>query len=171
MENKIIEALSYTLPAVVTGFVAYYFFSGFITYSNNEKKIALLTEKKKESLPLKLQAYERLLLFLERINPSKLVLRVKPINQDTTAYANLLIATIEQEFEHNSVQQLYISNACWKTILTAKNLVITKIKTMAKQTQNANLLQENLLIEQASQTESATNVAINFIKQEVKELL
>ena len=86
MEDKLLESIAYILPAAVTGFVAYYMFNGFIQQKNNEKKLELLAEKKKESLPLKLQAYERMLLFCERINPTKMLLRVKPLSDNTTDY-------------------------------------------------------------------------------------
>ena len=87
MEDKIIEGFAYALPALVTGFVAYLVLSKFIDQDNNEKKFEALVEKKRESLPLKLQAYERLLLFCERINPSKLLMRIQPIGDNTEAYA------------------------------------------------------------------------------------
>ena len=79
MEDKLIEALAYTVPALITGGVAYFMFGAFVRQDNNEKKFNALVAKKKESLPIKLQAYERLLLFSERINPSKLIVRVNPI--------------------------------------------------------------------------------------------
>ncbi|MGY0407012.1 MAG: DUF7935 family protein, partial [Polaribacter sp.] len=110
MENKLLESIAYILPAAVTGFVAYYMFNGFINNKNSEKKLELLVQQKKEALPIKLQAYERLLLFCDRINPIKMLLRVSPISTNTNDYLQLLIANVEQEFEHNLVQQIYISN-------------------------------------------------------------
>lgn len=170
MEDKIIEGLAYALPAAVTGFVAYMILSQFINQDNNEKKFDSLVEKKRESLPLKLQAYERLLLFCERLNPNKLLLRIKPIGEDTAAYAHLLIANIEQEYEHNMVQQIYISDESWKAILAAKNIITSKIRSEAENAKNAQELRENVLID-ASKTESATDIAVQFIKREVKKLL
>ncbi|MCH3882275.1 MULTISPECIES: DUF7935 family protein [Tenacibaculum] len=170
MEDKIIEGLAYALPAAVTGFVAYMILSQFISQDNNEKKFNALVEKKRESLPLKLQAYERLLLFCERLNPSKLLLRIKPIGDDTTAYANLLIASVEQEYEHNMVQQLYISDESWKAILAAKNIITSKIRKVAEKAKSAQELRENILID-ISQEENPTDIAIIFIKREVKKLL
>lgn len=170
MEDKIIEGLAYAIPAAVTGFVAYLVFSQFLQQNSNERKFDALVEKKRESLPLKLQAYERLLLFCERINLSKLLLRVKPIGNDAESYANLLKANIEQEFEHNMVQQLYISDESWKAILMAKNVVITKLNKAAENSKTAQDLRENVLID-ASQVESSTDIAAQFIKREVKKLL
>ncbi|TYP99186.1 hypothetical protein C7447_102506 [Tenacibaculum adriaticum] len=170
MEDKIIEGLAYALPALVTGAVAYFMFNSFVQQDNNEKKFNALVEKKRESLPIKLQAYERLLLFCERINPSKLLLRVNPIGTDTNSYLHLLISNIEQEFEHNLVQQLYIAEDSWKAVVGSKLAIVNKLRQVAEKSENAKELRENLLIDY-SQVESPTETAIAIIKQQVRKLL
>ena len=104
MDDKILDSIAYILPAVVTGFVAYYMFKGFLTEQNNKRKMELLATKKKDSLPVKLQAYERLLLFCNRINPPQIIQRVQSISEDVNLDLELLLKTIHQEFEHNLVQ-------------------------------------------------------------------
>jgi hypothetical protein len=170
MENKILESIAYILPAAITGLVAYYMFNGFINNKNSEKKLELLAQKNKESLPIKLQAYERLLLFSDRISPVKILLRIKPISENTQDYLQLLIANVEQEFEHNLVQQIYVSTATWTAILGAKNAVMNKLKQVAENSNSANDLRENVLIDY-SKTLPPTETAIAIIKSEVKKLL
>lgn len=170
MEDKILESIAYILPATVTGLVAYYMFNGFINNKNSEKKLELLAQQKKETLPIKLQAYERLLLLSERINPVKMLLRIKPISESTTDYLQLLIANIEQEFEHNLVQQIYVSTDTWTAIIGAKNAVINKLKQVAESSNSANDLRENVLIDYSKKL-PPTETAIAFIKNEVKKLL
>lgn len=170
MEQKILEGLSYALPALVTGGVAYYFFSGFLQHDSNDKKFKMLADKKRESLPIKLQAYERLVLFCERINPAKLLLRVNPIGSETNEYLQLLIANIEQEFDHNLVQQIYISDDSWKAVLGSKLAIVSKLRQVAENAKDAKDLREKVLIEY-SQHQSPTTTAIEFLKQEVKRLL
>ncbi|MGB1042249.1 MAG: hypothetical protein ACPGU6_02560 [Tenacibaculum sp.] len=170
MEDKLIEGLAYALPALVTGGVAYFILSSFITQDNNEKKFKALVEKKRESLPIKLQAYERLLLFCERINPTKLLVRVNPIGTETNNYLQLLIANIEQEFEHNLVQQLYVSEDSWKAVLAAKLTIIAKLRKTAEEANTAKELREKVLIDY-SQNENPTQTSIAYLKQEVKKLI
>lgn len=170
MEDKILESLAYVLPAAVTGFVAYYMFNGFLNNTEKEKKLALLAQQKKESLPIKLQAYERLMLFCERINPVKMLMRIPPISTNTNDYLELLIANINQEFEHNLVQQIYISNETWTAIYAAKNAVTNKLKQVAENSSSANDLRENVLIDY-SKSSPPTETAIEFIKNEVRKLL
>ena len=170
MEDKILESIAYILPAAVTGFVAYYMFNGFLQHKNSEKKLELFTQKKKDSLPIKLQAYERLLLFCERINPVKMLVRIQPLSNNTQEYLQLLIGNIEQEFEHNLVQQLYISDDSWTAIYASKSAIINKLKQVAEISNSANDLRENVLIEY-SKTIPPTETAVAFIKNEVKKLL
>jgi hypothetical protein len=170
MEDKIIESIAYILPAVVTGFVAYYMFNGFIRQQDSEKKLELLANRKKDSLPIKLQAYERMLLFCDRINPVKMLVRVKPISENTKDYLHLILANIDQEFEHNLVQQIYISNDTWISIVAAKRAIINKLKQVAEVSNSANDLRENILIDY-SKSLPPTETAIDFIKNEVKKLL
>ncbi len=170
MEDKIFEAFAYALPAMVTGFVAYFILGAFIKQDNNDKKFNALVDKKRESLPIKLQAYERLLLFCERINPTKLLVRVIPISEDTNSYVQLLIANIEQEYEHNMVQQLYVSEDSWKAIVAAKLTIIAKLRKTSETAKTAKDLRESILIDY-SQTENPTQTSIAYLKQEVKKLI
>lgn len=170
METKILESIAYILPAAVTGLVAYYMFNGFINNKNSEKKLELFAQQKKEGLPIKLQACERLLLLCDRINPVKMLLRIPPISTNTNDYLQLLIANIEQEFEHNLVQQIYVSEATWTAICASKNAVANKLRKIAESASSANDLRENMLIEY-SKSLPPTETAIDFIKSEVRKLL
>lgn len=167
MEDKLIESIAYILPAVVTGLVAYYIFRDMLKQQTNYQKMQVLSEKKKETLPIKLKACERMLLFCDRINPSKLVIRVHPISNKPKDYANLLASTIEQEFEHNLVQQLYVSQQTWVAILAAKKAVIQKIRVTAENANEAKDIVENILIDY-SKNISPTDTAKEFIIREVK---
>jgi hypothetical protein len=170
MEDKLTESIAYTLPAVVLALVVWYVLKSFLSQQTQEKKYAILAEKKKESLPVQLQAYERMLLFCERINPIKMLVRIKPISNNVNDYLQLLINNIEQEFEHNLVQQLYVSKETWMAIIAAKTAVTNKLKQVAETSNSANDLRENVLIDY-SKILPPTATAIDFIKSEVKQLL
>jgi hypothetical protein len=122
MIYKLLEILKDVLPAIIVAGMAYYFLQLFFTNENNRRKFQLQKEFQKETLPLQLQAFERLALFLERINPAKILLRVAPYNDNANDYEALIIHTIEQEFEHNLTQQIYVSDDCWTIINTAKKI-------------------------------------------------
>ena len=80
-------------------------------------KIAALAGSKKNQsvvLPLRLQAYERMALFLERIDPNQLVMRIHTPGLTVSQEQNLLLTAIRSEFEHNLSQQIYISDPVWQ---------------------------------------------------------
>lgn len=169
--TKIIELLSYTLPALITGGVAYYFFSLQTKNEEGRRRYLIQKEAQKNALPLRLQAYERMALFLERINPAKILIRITPISTDKIDYQNFVIEHIEQEFEHNLTQQIYISDECWTVISTAKNATIQMIRKAAlnPEVENANKLREAILNDLLDK-QSPSNNALAYIKKEVGEL-
>ena len=170
--DKLIELAFYTLPALVTGGVAYYLFQSHFADQEGSRKWLLRKENQKQALPLRLQAYERLALLLERINPSKLLIRVAPMGSDKTDYQNVLIHTIEQEFDHNITQQIYVSDECWTMIATAKSTIIQNIRqaTANENCTDANQLRETIL-NQLLEVQSPSSIALSFLKEEVKEFL
>ena len=93
--TRIIELISYTLPTIIMAFVAYSFFELYTKNENAKRNYLLKKESKPDTLSLRLQAYERMTLFLERINPSQLLVRITPISDDKNDYQNYVIAQIE----------------------------------------------------------------------------
>ncbi len=169
--TKLIELLSYTLPAIITGVVAYYFFNLHTKNEEGRRRYLLNKDTQKDSLPLRLQAFERMTLFLERINPGKLLIRLSPNSEDKNEYENLLISSIEQEFEHNLTQQIYMSDECWTVIVTAKNATIQMIRrtNMSDRVDTANKLRE-VIMNDLMDKQSPSAVALSYIKNEVKYL-
>jgi hypothetical protein len=166
--TKLIELLSYTLPAVITGVVAYYFFDLHTKNEEGRRRYLLSKEAQKDALPIRLQAFERMTLFLERINLAKLLIRITPISEDKNDYENYVIAQIEQEFEHNLTQQIYMSDECWTIIVTAKNATIQMIRTanLSERVNNANKLRE-VILNDLMDKQSPSNAALAYIKNEV----
>lgn len=170
--DKIIELAFYTLPALITGGVAYYLFNSYFADQQNTRRWLAQKENQKLSLPIRLQAFERLALYLERINPAKLLLRVAPMSDNKTEYENFLIQHIEQEFEHNLSQQIYVSDNAWTIILTAKNTTIQLIRKSAKNENftTSHQLREGILSDLVN-VEAPSNIALSFLKSEVSDIL
>lgn len=173
MDTSIIfQILAYCLPALITGGVAYYFFNLHIQNEDNRRNFMIRKENQKQALPLRIQAYERMALYLERIEPSKLFIRISPNSSDKNEYEQLVIAHIEQEFEHNLTQQIYMSDKCWMVINTAKSTLVQTIRkaNMSDKIDSANKLREVILTDLLDKS-SPTSVALAFLKNEVSELL
>ena len=87
-----------------------------------------------------------------------MLVRIKPIGDSSEAYLQLLLASIEQEFQHNMVQQLYISDECWNVVIASKAAVINKLKLVSTSSTLANEFREQILLEyakKAPQTDTA----------------
>jgi len=170
--DSIIEGIKYALPAVVTGYTTYYFLHRFFRYEEKKQLLAAKADLKKHALPIRLQAYERLAIFLERISPAKLVQNIKPESEDKRNYELSLIFQIESEYEHNLSQQIYVSDKCWEMISTSKNATMLFIKQVSedKKIRTAQELQQ-ALIERSSKEEVPTNIGLAYIRNEVTELL
>jgi paraquat-inducible protein B len=171
IEVKILEIATYTLPAIITGGVAFSLLHKFFKNEENKRKFELLRENQRLGLPIRLQAYERIVLFLERINPINLMMRVEPNSLDAQNYATLLIHTIQTEYEHNIAQQIYFTHESWEIILKAKNSIITQIRRFSIEGEVASGEElRTKLLQELTQTESASAVAISFIKEELKRV-
>lgn len=169
--ESIMDYLAYLLPSVVVAAIAYYFFKTHTEHFEKLKHFEMNASLKKEALPLRLQAYERLALFLERIAPGNLVPRVKPYSEDKHHYEELLIRTIDQEFEHNLAQQIYISNKCWGVIKASKNATINMIRQigMREHVTNAEKLREEIL-SYLIDHECPSDTGLAFLKNEIKQI-
>lgn len=172
IDNNIIQLFFYLLPALVVAVLAFYFFQMHFKDEENRRRYILRQENQKTALPLRLQAYERMALFLERISLGKLLLRVKPAGNSKEDYENQLIHTIDMEFEHNLAQQIYLSGECWNVIKTAKNATIGMIRKAGKieDVENADKLREVLLTNLMDQA-SPTDAALDYIKKDVRNII
>lgn len=169
---NIIQLFFYILPAIIVGLVAFYFFRMYMLNEEKRRMFLIRKENQKEALPLRLQAYERMALYLERISFGKLLIRIKTDNLTAGEYANVLTSNIEIEFEHNLAQQIYITGECWNVIKTSKNATIGIIRKTLKQegVTSADKLREVILAGLMEQ-QAPTETALDYIKKEVRSII
>ncbi|AEH02698.1 hypothetical protein [Lacinutrix sp. 5H-3-7-4] len=171
MEDQLLNLLMYAVPSLIVGSVAFLFFREHIQNEDDRRKFLIHKQLQKESLPQRLQAYERLSLFLERINPNRLILRVHPVSSNKNDYEMLLINNIEQEFDHNLAQQIYVSDNCWSVINASKSATIQLIRkiSMSDKIDSAEKLREAIITEMMDKA-APSNAGLSYIKKEVSEL-
>ena len=169
--TQIISYVSYLLPAIVVGLVAYYFFKGHTANEEGRRRYLIQKEAQNKILPMRLQSYERITLFLERLDPNKLLIRVKPFSDEISKYEELLIKNIEQEFDHNLTQQIYVSQECWNLVNAAKNATIHIIRqgAMHQKDGTADTMREWLL-RNFMEDITPSQKALVFVRKEVSEL-
>lgn len=118
--EAILEILKYVLPSVVVFFTAYYVMKIFLDVEDKKRLLQFKMDSKNAAFPIRLQAFERLTLYLERINTTNLVMRLQNSAFNNAQFQMLLVSTIRSEFEHNLSQQMYISSQSWDEIKNAK---------------------------------------------------
>ena len=120
------------IPSVVIMIFALVLIYLFINQENKRRRQEIRIKEGTELLRLRMQAYERLILLIERLSPESLVLREKRNNMTTVQFHTHLLKIIRREFDHNLAMQLYVSTACWNKIKAAREKLIRLINTTAK---------------------------------------
>ncbi|MDX2003135.1 MAG: hypothetical protein SFW35_11920 [Chitinophagales bacterium] len=172
--EELLEILKYTLPSIVLVVAVYLILNSFFASERKQAQMKALEASRKDLLALRLQAYERLAVFLERNHPSSLVPRTNDHGLTVREYQHILIDSINTEFEHNLSQQLYVSQEAWASVRFVKdntikviNLVATSTEQQLPSTELAKKLLDYYL--QSDQGIPAQK-ALNVINMEVKKL-
>jgi hypothetical protein len=169
-----IEILKYTIPALLVLITAYVLLD--IMFKNEEKRRAFEIHKKNSSIvtPIRLRAYERLILVLERTTPNIMVVtNIKPGMTCLELQSNL-INYIRQEFGHNAAQQIYVSDELWTSFRSTQESLIHLINNCASKFQaesEATKLAELIINVFASSDQTPTEISINLLKKETRILM
>ena len=122
--------------------------------------------------PIRLQAYERMVLFLERISITQLVSRVHKSGMSARLLQSELVKTIRNEYDHNLSQQVYITQQTWNSIKTAKEETIRAINIASTKVSDdaAGLDLVNVLFDLVTKVEKLpTDIALEQLKLEAKQ--
>lgn len=167
------DILLIVIPSVAVLLAAYFVLKTFLDNQEKMKLLELKNNNRKEILPLQLQAYERLTLFLERIAFENIIPRTPSHGYTAFEYQNLLIQTIRQEFEHNLSQQLYVSSELWEWIKNAKEDAISTINSSAGKIKNEApaIDLSSMIFENSLRVDKAVRQkALDILKKEAKLL-
>ncbi|MCO6495376.1 MAG: hypothetical protein J5I91_06830 [Bacteroidetes bacterium] len=167
----LLEIIKFTLPSVVVAVIAYLLISKLT--EDNLKKLDYEIRKANNHTftPIKLQAYERLVLLMERISPPTLIQEYNNSVLSALELKNIMLVAINTEFSHNISQQIYISNQAWTLTKLVKEEVIEFINLsfnmLAKDATGIELskIMIDKMIENNSQP---TQKAIDFLKAEIR---
>lgn len=130
--NVLIEFGKILLPAVLVLYAMYVTMKSILIKDLEKKMLELKTEGSKTVLPIRLQAYERLALFLERLSPNNLILRLNSTELTAREFQHVLLHEVREEYNHNLSQQIYISEGLWELIRETVDQVIALINTSSE---------------------------------------
>ncbi len=159
------------LPAGLVIWAMYLTVSSFIKKDLVQKELEIKAETTKTILPIRLQAYERMALFLERISPNNLLIRLNGQTPNVLSFQQLMLSEIREEFSHNLSQQVYMSDEAWTTVKNAMNETVALINISAKELSPdapAIELSKRIFEIMMSKEVNPSDEALRVIKQEMR---
>jgi hypothetical protein len=122
--DNVFSQLGFVLPAVLVLLIAVYMLKKVLNHDHSRRVFEYKKSISKEVISLRMQAYERLALFLERMKPVNLIPRIQQANMKSMSLHAALLQTIRSEYDHNMSQQVYVSDEAWSLINDAKNQLL-----------------------------------------------
>ncbi len=165
----ILEILKYSIPALVVFATVYYLFKNFLDHQYRIEDMRYQQSLGKDNHSIKVQALERLMMFSERMNIDNLYYRLISADVGPKELRSMMLIAIQQEYEHNATQQLYISDGLWKIIQLAKEQTQSVISNAEGNTTIEMMTDMHRKLAEAGANPSA--FACNAIKNEGSLLL
>lgn len=130
--DALLDLVKILVPASVVLYAVYLMVRSFIIKEIELKKLEIRSRSIETVLPVRLQAYERMTLFLERTSPQNLLVRINQPGLNAREFHKLLLEEIRNEYNHNVSQQVYIGEEVWSVIKNAKEDLVIEINEAAQ---------------------------------------
>lgn len=170
----VLDIIKLLIPSLAVVATVYIMLDKHFKQQLDLKKIEKELNSSQTSIPVKLQAYERLVLFADRIAINNLLLRLGSSGKTVRDFQMELIETIRSEYEYNMSQQIYVSNEAWQALIEAKEKTLIAINESAAKLNPKDSSVEliKLLFEDLQRYENPpTSEAIYLLKKEVTSML
>ena len=165
------DILKIVLPAILVLLTAYLLIDKLLSNEIKRRNFELRKESLATLTPIRLRAYERLVLVLERTTPAAMILSVAKPGMTNMELHTQLLASIRQEFQHNLSQQIYVSNEIWTCIRAAQESLLRLVNTCSSQcnpANSANELAERIIQVYNASDRTPTELASELLKKEVR---
>ena len=169
----LLDILKYTMAGMGVVWIAFYLFKPYLDRSENIQLIELKKTISNQTLPLRLQAYERIVLFIERVNPANMLIRLNGTAYPAAELHSLIVAEIRSEYQHNVTQQLYVTTRAWGVVKRMKDDTLSVVNNAVKALpENATGLElSKVILAHLSQLEdNPYEIATGLIKKDIEEL-
>ena len=167
------DLLKILVPAGLVLYAMYLMVKSFLDKEFQHKAIEVKIRDREVLLPIRLQAFERVVLFLERITPNNLLLRLSDSRYSAREFQQVLVHEVREEYNHNLSQQVYMSDESWGAVRAAMEEVIALINQSAEELpDDARSLDLSRAVLQRAidQQKDPTGQALYRIKQEVRTI-
>ena len=171
--EMVYDLLKITIPAALVLYLAYLLVRSFLQKQLDEIAFGVRQKNQEIVVPIRLQAYERIVLLLERITPSNLLSRLGSSDYNAEEFQHILIHEIRNEFNHNLSQQVYMSDSAWTYVTTAVEQTISLINSSANGLDDKSKgidLAKAVLQNSAGEEMDTPKQAIRYIKEEIQDV-
>ncbi len=172
--SVILEIIKIATPALIVFAVVYFMMKQFFANELSVRQYELKRKTREFTIPLQLQAYERMALYLERIQLPKMILRLRTDSMKVDDLRIAILVALEQEYDHNVAQQVYMSDQMWQIVTMSKNEAANIASLVAKDMkEGANALEYSQAIFKYldENPQMALRKAQEAIKEEAKAIL
>lgn len=172
--DTLADILKITIPALIVFLTAWVLLRNMIKNDQDKRRQELILQNSRTITPIKLQAYERIVLFLERISLESLLVRVSSPEMTASQLHSALLNAIRSEFEHNLSQQIYMSQQAWEVVRNARSNMTKIINSEAEKLPagSTGLTFSKQLLEKIMELEQEpTRAAIDYVKSEVSRFI
>jgi hypothetical protein len=168
------DILKITIPAIIVFLTAWLVLRNMIRNDQDKRRQELILQNSRTVTPIRLQAYERIVLFLERISLESLIVRVSNPDMSASQLHTAMLNAIRSEFEHNLSQQIYMSQQAWEVVRNARSNMIKIINSEAEKmpAKSSGMALSKQLLEKIMELDKEpSRAAIDYLKGEISRLI
>ncbi|MDN5283744.1 MAG: hypothetical protein JWR38_18 [Mucilaginibacter sp.] len=169
----LLDILKYTVAGIGIVWVALYLFKPYLDRAEHIQLLELKRTISNQTLPLRLQAYERVVLFIERVSPANMLVRLNATSLSAAELQMLVITEIRNEFQHNITQQIYVSARVWNMVKRVKDdtlsLVNNAVKALPADASGMEL-SKTILVHLSKLEQDPYEIATGLVRQDMEEI-
>ena len=169
--EAIIDFIKILVPAALVLYAMYLTVKAFLNKELEKTRLEIKEKNIEVVLPVRLQAYERIVLFLERMSPNNLVTRLNQAEMTAKVFQQIMLREIRDEYNHNVSQQVYMSEEVWELVKNAKEDLIISINKASERIDEKNTsldLAKQLFEEVIAKEVDPITLALHEIKDEIR---
>ena len=169
--EAIIDFIKILVPAALVLYAMYLTVKAFLNKELEKTRLEIKEKNIEVVLPVRLQAYERIVLFLERMSPNNLVTRLNQAEMTAKVFQQIMLREISDEYNNNVSQQVYMSEEVWELVKNAKEDLIISINKASERMDEKNTsldLAKQLFEEVIAKEVDPITLALHEIKDEIR---
>jgi len=172
--NFLLEIVKLILAGVGVVYVAFYLVKPYLDKSESMQLMELKKTISNQTLPLRLQAYERIVLFVERVNPANMLIRLNESGLSAAELHSMVVNEIRNEYQHNVSQQIYVSSRAWTLVKRVKDdtlsVVTNAVKALPENTTSLEL-SKTILAHLSHLEDNPYDIALKIIREDMEGIL